>query len=339
MPLIARNGKLLRTPGGLASSLGCCCGDPPPPSCACPPSDCYPVGKRQFSSIKIEVEIDDTWEMFYERDWISCTQCRNQSRYWRAHQCITGLSQLNGTYDAIYYHTPLGGGAYEESDNPQDSPCGIWVFPAIEIEVDAWSKITESWSGGCAPDTDTITYDDTYYCRFDTRSGSVELSSVPGGPALTLFPAYTTPQIGGGALSYPSASWQRTVRRFMCSDPDPYETVDDFQWVPNNYSGGTISRPYSSIQPMAIGEPSSGTATPNATLPDAPLGVMVPHRSTDNCDIGVEEYIFKYSAYSHEWFTSSPKLTCGFSDTGFFEQRSKIHWPEQTWRIKAIFNA
>ncbi len=340
MPLIARNGKLLRTATGLASSLDCCCGDPPLPPCACPPVDCIPNG--QPSSIKIEVEITDTWEWRSETDLKYCTfnGCNNTFRYGFSHQGISGLSQFNGTYECEYW-ADKGDGL--ELADPQRYPCnGWWVFPRLTHAVDVWHYgNTIDGVDGCGGTAGTVVYDTSIEATLYTHNARLEaLRPLFGGGVTSAWPSFgLSPGTLFGGINHPFAEITRSIRRYEC-DTTKSDIITPYTW--SVASGACPIHPGNGITSMGIGPNNSGTSVgpPFSTMPDAIPGARksYSHGTNPICYIGDQVHEIDLPAYESEWINpdTSP---CTFDQrNGQFHRhvRGKAYWSAANYKITCV---
>jgi hypothetical protein len=136
-----------------------CCGDRERMPVCCPEiEDCMPEGYVNFSSVRAVVELTDTFT-FLNRVHIGICSgpCIGQERVITREYEISGLSAVNGTYDAKFVQRIGLTNEWEETDPSRLNICGAWFLPWIEIEVFERLTASSDWLGGCFANSETIT--------------------------------------------------------------------------------------------------------------------------------------------------------------------------------------
>jgi hypothetical protein len=265
---------------GPRGDCGCCNIEPPPPDCACELNDCILEGKFQFTGVKAVAEWDDEFETIETSSrtgtFRSCV-CAPYTEVWV--RSYSGMSAVNGTYDAVY--VVPDGSDWVESD-PDEDPCGWWFFPLIEVDLSYTNTFTRTFPNGCDPDVFQDAsrvipvYYDTYAGRFIRKVDTfpeIPLTYVLGGsPAGRTFTLELTP--------------------YDCTTRDPYtlnaeigvtantSTLGFFGVVQaNGYADAPIA-PTFSIGGVGIGE-----LTQTATY-DGQLGRVRPYRKGSFVPLG-----------------------------------------------------
>lgn len=165
-----------------------CCGTPPPPPppppiCWCDENDCLPAGKRQFSSVRAVVDLDDSYKITELREDYICgaDPCANEYYERLVEGEIAGMSAANGTYDGIYL-VEVSFSEYVEAD-PAEEQCGWWFFPYLELTLTNYITDSRTYPSGCRPNQITnligppSVYFDPYNGKFIRKS--TDLIEIP----------------------------------------------------------------------------------------------------------------------------------------------------------------
>lgn len=172
---------------GPPGNCGCCPQEPPPPPCSCDDSSCLPPYGSNYSSIKIEVVLDDTFyarssrrELFCNISTATYQGCFNVFVEYESEVEYSGLSAFNGTYEIPYY--VLEDGVYVEGD-PTTNPCGVWYYPRISATITRTTRtrrtitIADPYSfssqARCAPSFDTGEVVESMTVFLETRNGQI----------------------------------------------------------------------------------------------------------------------------------------------------------------------
>lgn len=244
MPLIARDGKLLRTETGLASSLDCCCGGTP---CECEfGSECVPDGQTGhrdpvlvISNVPDEV-IRVSTSLLYPCTSRTCSPTATLTRV-TTHK-IKGLSQLNGSYPILYLRYDSVDGWVEAE---YGTGCNYWAWPEVEFEFE-WetsdvldhTPFTNN-SSSCNPTSDSD--GGTFTSTFSTYTATLDSP-----PAMLNFPPGALALPGG----VPGVPLSTQIEWFACTDESPRNT------------GGTryTNSPFSTGDPFSPATYGSGIA-------------------------------------------------------------------------------
>ncbi len=170
--------------GPVLCPSGCCYEPPPPPPpppCACASTECFEPGELNFSSVKFEADLDDSYSTFGRWKTLKCeTNCKRVYDVREYERTVSGLSAFNGTYDIPYYVYDDYTSSWIEGD-PLAIPCGVWFYPTITANItvtrtvrryataqDVYSLYTDT---GCVETLQTQTY--TFPMYLETRSGLI----------------------------------------------------------------------------------------------------------------------------------------------------------------------
>lgn len=332
--------------GPVLSPCGCCYEPPPPPPpppCACNNTECFAEDELNFSSVKIEIDIDDGWTSFGRRKRLNCsTNCRNVYDVVEFDREVSGFSAFNGTYDIPYYVFDDYTSAWVTAD-PLEIPCGVWFYPTLSASITSTvvarkysepSGLYEVYNDdGCASLNQTTTQTRTFY--LETRSGLIWAESgvinqaMPGKREIDSY-FIGSPLTSGTTLS-PSIL-QRTIEAsvFACSsygssaisesndvDAQRPEQSSPFWYVPFLPDG--LATANFDFQNRAVGvgwagsyteEPRKHTGYPWGDYPYGGPGIPV---SSTQCKLDAEEYeenIYAMTTDLNGWTPISGTVAC-----------------------------
>jgi len=292
---------------GPQGGCGCCNpGPPPPPPCACELNDCMPEDQFQFSGIKAVAEWDDSFVLTVEETRAvtsgACV-CATMIDLWT--RAYSGMSAVNGTYDAAYVQN--NSGELVEAD-PDEDYCGWWFFPWIEVDLFYTSTFTKTYLNGCNPNffsnsSRTIpVYYDTYAGVFRTKTDSFP-------DILFGHPGFNTPVI--------PVNFTRTIVPYECRPGDDTLTLDGSTLTDGSFFFSTAQSntvPSGSLITPALGNVGIGPLTQIVTY-DGQKGVVRPYRDGsfiplgNPCQINYESAETTIDAYNQSMVPFND--TCG----------------------------
>ena len=170
--------------GPVECPSGCCYEPPPPPPpppCACDDVECFPEDELNFSHVKFEASLSDSWtSLGYHREFKCGLTCRSTYQVTEHERTYSGFAAFNGTYVIPYYIYNEVDEIWEEGD-PLAIPCGVWFYPTIAATITGTyikreyalpADLYGSYSSdGCVTSTTTTTETRTFY--METRSGLI----------------------------------------------------------------------------------------------------------------------------------------------------------------------
>lgn len=332
--------------GPVLCPSGCCYvppPPPPPPPCACEIGDCLEPYANNYSSVRFEAELDDSYETFGVWKRLTCeTTCRRVYDVRDYRRTITGLSAFSGTYDIPFYAYDPYLAAWVEAD-PSLVSCGVWFFPTITANVtitrtvrrfaeaqDVYSLYTDT---GCTESTRTESY--TFPVNLETRSGIMWTTDpmtsfvfAPDFYGTTFGPPYS----GVAGIQQTPAVAQRvqTADVFACasSPGDPLAQTWNVDTRYHLHGSPLVGAPRVDMGSLGIQAPPSravGLKFIGASLADEPRrssyygwsvypygGPGIPVSSTQ-CALDLEEYEDQYNATStliDDPFGTNPLVQC-----------------------------
>jgi hypothetical protein len=331
---------------GPQGDCGCCNVEPPPPPCACPESDCVPEGLFQFSSIRTEADWDDEFFLIDTNTQFPTTgDCAGQTVLTYSERRITGMSAINGTYDAAFIK--LVDDEWVEAD--PETECGYWFFPLIDVEL-GWTDIhTRTSTYGCITQTFS-NFVGTRNVYFSTYYGAF-VSKIDAMPSFQLAArSHTENHV---ATAYRSIVFDP----YECKPEDEQYTFNDSWWVTNPSGGNLPGDPGAGFPPRtfpAVAQQNAFQFDPLFGPPIAgPIGIgqqvvtivydgqtgqIRPYRTGaglsfvgGTCAINWQQAANTLDAYYD-------KVTIGSPGQDFYRIR-EIEWPSFSRRHAVILNA
>lgn len=310
---------------------------PPPPPCHCQDLPCYAEGAQGFSSIRVVVDIDDSFVVNSRQIAFRC-QFGDCGRRWivtNTQWGISGLSAFNGTYDIPYMRGTEGSGDWEPT-TLEEELCGSWHFPRLQSNLRLWQIRTLSTLGlyyydECA--TSTTFFDELVPHEFNVKSGKIFPVATPG----NIHPGTPSPTFSGFIGGFPSGSSTLTTSYFDCDVPSIETEVNNYTWDVNVTSGF----------PTLFSNPLWNLFDQNATL--GPVGndievdgqkvTSVNHAfsppSTQSCKMGSRERLIQIHAYDVE--RELPMYCSGVVVPGG-SRKERVYWNEFNARMAASLN-